>query len=313
MSNLVSVIIPVYNVEQYVGRCIESVVNQTYKDIEIILVDDGSTDRSGKICDDYRDKDKRIKVIHKANGGLSDARNAGVKSFKGDYVTFIDSDDYISTQFIEDMLGVMKKEQAELIQCDLIEGSADSYNFPKDGGYDVYDRHSVFETNETKITAWGKIYSRRLVENHLFPKGRRNEDEFYTYKCLYASGKTVLLHRKLYYYFKRPGSIMHSHSEALNLDVIDAFIERQDYFKEKGEKRLYDITVKEKCIREAMMYVKAKNCTDAREERRKLKKMFDDDFSSIRNEKFNTVEKIFLTMFFHFPQTADIILHGRAL
>ena len=105
MSNvMLSIIVPVYNVEKYIGKCIESIVNQTYKDLEIILVDDGSTDNSGKICDEWARKDKRIKVIHKKNGGLSDARNAGLDICTGDYIGFVDSDDYIELNMYEDLL-----------------------------------------------------------------------------------------------------------------------------------------------------------------------------------------------------------------
>ena len=313
MNDMISVIIPVYNVEQYVGRCIESVINQTYKMLEIILVDDGSTDMSGEICDDYSVKDSRIKVIHKKNGGLSDARNAGIREFTGKYVTFIDSDDYISTHMINDMMDILLRENAEIIQCNFIEGEKGGCYFPTEGGYDVYDNHAIFELNETKISVCGKIYNRRLIENHFFPKGRKNEDEFYTYKCLYESNRTVLLHRQLYYYYKRPGSIMHSHSSRLNLDVIDAYNERELYFKEKNEKRLYDITVKEKLIREAMMYVKARKCENASFERKELKEMFNRDYQSVRREKFDVKEKIFLSLFYRFPIVADIVFLGRAL
>lgn len=117
MNPLISVIVPIYNVEKYLARCVDSIVNQTYKDFELILVDDGSPDNSGKICDEYAKKDSRIKVVHKKNGGLSDARNAGMAVATGEYISFIDSDDYVSDDFFECLLDVMNKKTAILLSA----------------------------------------------------------------------------------------------------------------------------------------------------------------------------------------------------
>ena len=116
-DSLISIIVPVYNVEQYLSRCVDSLVNQTYHNIEIILVDDGSPDRSGEICDEYAKKDKRVKVIHQSNGGLSDARNTALDIAKGDYLMFVDSDDWIEPTMYEEMLSFMEKEQLDLVEC----------------------------------------------------------------------------------------------------------------------------------------------------------------------------------------------------
>ena len=118
MNKLVSVIVPVYNVEKYLERCINSIIQQSYNNLEIILIDDGSTDASGKICDEYKEKDDRIIVIHKENGGLSDARNAGIKIFTGEYVTFIDSDDYVSKNMVSNMLDILEKSSCRIVQVE---------------------------------------------------------------------------------------------------------------------------------------------------------------------------------------------------
>lgn len=120
MNKLVSVIVPVYNVEKYLERCINSIIQQSYNNLEIILIDDGSTDASGKICDEYKEKDDRIIVIHKENGGLSDARNAGIKIFTGEYVTFIDSDDYVSKNMVSNMLDILEKSSCRIVQVESI-------------------------------------------------------------------------------------------------------------------------------------------------------------------------------------------------
>ena len=129
MNTMISIIIPVYKVEKYLDKCIKSIVSQTYSNLEIILVDDGSTDNSGMICDKYKEKDKRIIVIHKKNGGLSDARNAGIKIFTGECVTFIDSDDYVSSNMIMSMLDVLEKTSSKLVQCEFIKGQDQFYKF----------------------------------------------------------------------------------------------------------------------------------------------------------------------------------------
>lgn len=120
MNPLISVIVPIYNVEKYLARCVDSIVNQTYKNLEIILVDDGSPDRCPKMCDDYAEKDSRIKVVHKKNGGLSDARNAGMAVATGEYISFIDSDDYVSDDFFECLLDVMNKENSDIAECSVV-------------------------------------------------------------------------------------------------------------------------------------------------------------------------------------------------
>ena len=204
-----SVIVPVYNVDRYLGRCIKSIMQQSYRNLEIILVDDGSTDNSGTICDTFKETDDRIIVIHKENGGLSDARNAGIKMFTGEYVTFIDSDDYVSPDMISLMLTVLKQSSCQIVQCEFVRGKDDTYKFTGNGKYKVYNKRNAFENRDVHVCVWGKLYEKSLIKGRYFPIGKINEDEYYTYKCVYESNRTAIMPDALYYYFQRSNSIMH--------------------------------------------------------------------------------------------------------
>ena len=216
MNDLISVIIPVYNVEAYLERCVDSVLSQTYKDLEIILVDDGSTDKSISICDAYAKKDQRIKVIHKENGGLSDARNAGLDMFNGNYVTFIDSDDWIEEDYIEYLHQLIVENQADLAVCDFnyIDEQGTLYNSPQNNGH-VYiwnQKEALIKLltgNKMETSAWAKLYKSSIfVENSIrYPYGRLFEDIPVTYVYILKSQSIVFGGRSLYNYFYRPQSI----------------------------------------------------------------------------------------------------------
>ena len=218
---LITVIIPVYNVEPYIRRCLDSVISQTYTDLEILLVDDGSTDLSGTICDEYAISDERIKVIHKENGGLSDARNVAIEQMKGTYVTFIDSDDWVSPRYVELMYRAIIKYGSDVVFCDHIRGSDPQYSFPTSEPV-----HAVTYSSEESLSrwhgeykdietfAWGKLYKRELFLDHdiRYPKGYYYEDTIVTHRlCAYANTVTYIS-PKLYYYYQRSGSIMNSFS-----------------------------------------------------------------------------------------------------
>lgn len=209
-----SVIVPVYKVEPYIHQCIDSILNQTFNDFELILVDDGSPDKCGEICDEYAKQDSRIKVIHKENGGLSDARNFGIDVAKGDYITFVDSDDDIDKNMYQDMICFLEKNELDIICCDtyLVRGNKKKFR-PR------YDNNKIFNQNEAIIeilngnldnAAWNKIYKRYLFKNIRYPKGRIYEDVATTYKLVYLANKVGYLKKPYYYYYKRKGSIVAS-------------------------------------------------------------------------------------------------------
>lgn len=235
---LISVIIPIYNVERYLFRCVDSVISQTYTNLEIILVDDGSTDNSCSICDKYTTIDNRVKVIHKENGGLSDARNAGLKIAKGKYVTFIDSDDWIHPNYIEILFKDIIEKHSDIAIIENVVTQSDAPTIISTFGSSVeMSSHEALARLFTKeensfVVTWGKLYKKNLFNDVTFPKGRFHEDEFTTYKLFYKAHKICWNPRPLYYYFKRENSITTTRHP---YDVLDAFEERYLFFKEKGE------------------------------------------------------------------------------
>ena len=235
-KDLISVIVPVYGVEEYLCRCIDSVLKQTYKKFELILVDDGSLDCSGKICDEYAKTDERIKVIHKKNGGLSDARNAGLTKACGEYISFIDSDDWVSKEYLERLLNALKETRADICECNVLKtkGEEKTQTLEKEM-LKIYDTIDALEQlicdNVLRQYVWNKIYRRCVIKNISFPKGKTNEDEFWTYQVFGNAQRVTKIPDILYYYFQRPNSIMGKDYSLKRLDAIAAKLERQSYIK----------------------------------------------------------------------------------
>lgn len=222
----ISVIVPVYNVEGYLEKCVDSIINQSYKNLEIILVDDGSTDNSPVICDSYAEKDNRIKVIHKENGGLSDARNAGIKVASGEYLGFIDSDDYIDTRMYEILHSNIEKYQCDLAVCSFYH-SYKSGNVCKGNNtknIEVMDsKQSIKNLNCIHPMAWNKLYKKSIFNNLLYPVGRYNEDTFIIMDILTSIESCVVVDEPLYYYVMREQSITKARFQKKHLDIIDAW------------------------------------------------------------------------------------------
>lgn len=248
----VSIIVPVYNVEEYLERCIKSILSQTYKNIEILLIDDGSTDSSREICDYYQTVDNRIKVFHKSNGGLSDARNFGIEKSNGDYLTFLDSDDWIDKYYVEKLLLLCQKYDADISICNYLA----TYN-----EMDVINRNNAekillvtnheamkyfFTKYNTQFTiACAKLYSKSLFNNIRFPYGKLHEDEFTTYKLLYAAKKIVFTEEQLLFYWQRSDGIMGKKENLKNkIHLVEAFNERLLFFENQGLNKEYNLLVK---------------------------------------------------------------------
>lgn len=245
-KELITVVVPVYNVETYIQHCAESISNQTYTNLEIYLVDDGSSDLSGTICDELAMKDKRFKVIHKANGGLSDARNVALDQAKGKYITFVDSDDYMPYDAIEYMYELIKRYNADI-------SIGNMYLTSKvDDKIENQETQHIVLNNKEAVTemlygsyytasASGKLYKTSLFQNIRYPFGKLNEDLFTTYKVLDKSTKTVCTDKIVYYYFHRSGSIMNSSFNERRLDVLLALdqIETDINLKDYGAETAY--------------------------------------------------------------------------
>ena len=263
MANLISVIVPIYNVEKYLVRCIDSIISQTYKNIEIILVNDGSPDNCGSICDKYAQQDARIRVLHKKNGGLSDARNCGVEVASGEYITFIDSDDFIAPNYIEYLYNLLIENDADISCCCSIKTGNDSVKFGTDN-----TTHSVQVLSGeeccyalfgnlylTLVTAWGKLYKSKVVKKYPFPIGRKHEDEATTCKYYYDAKKVVVSNAQLYAYYQNPTGIMNSLGKGINYDFLWAFEHRALFFQEKNALDLTKISWRNlfySCVRKSM-------------------------------------------------------------
>ena len=238
--DLISVIVPVYNVEKYLEKCVDSIINQTYKNLEIILVDDGATDNSGKMCDEFAKKDSRIKVIHKENGGLSDARNFGLDVATGKYIQFIDSDDYIDEDMLELLYNNIKKYNAEISMCSHYILTEEECTAEGTNTLDIYNRVDILKEvlldEKVRSYAWNKLFLRDLFKEIRFPKGRVFEDVLTIPKIFEKANTVVLDDVSKYYYRQRKGSILHIQTKKLRLDYINAALEIMEYLREKEPK-----------------------------------------------------------------------------
>lgn len=209
-----SIIVPVYKVEKYIHKCVDSILNQTFTDFELILVDDGSPDNCGRICDEYAEKDSRVKVIHKKNGGLSDARNYGIDAAEGSILGFVDSDDDIDHNMYKSMIEYMDSNDLDVVCADtyVIKNNKKKFKprYPKAKIF--YNKDGVIEILDGTLdnAAWNKIYKRSVVGDVRYPKGRIYEDVATTYKFMYAASRVGYMCRPFYNYYKRKGSIVAS-------------------------------------------------------------------------------------------------------
>lgn len=238
MRDLVSIIVPVYNVGPYLPRCLQSLTAQTYERIEIILVDDGSQDDSGAVCDLWARRDDRIRVYHKPNGGLSDARNYGLERAAGEYVCFVDSDDWCDGRYIETLHRTLVETDSDLVECDYVyiwDGKAVPVSTQTEYDREVYTDRDCFKkylTNTFFSSVCNKLYRKRVIENLPFRVGVFHEDEYWTYRIFSSARRVCRLHYVGYYYYQRQGSIVNSRPSFKRLnDAFRAGTERIDYIE----------------------------------------------------------------------------------
>lgn len=234
---LISVIVPVYKVEPYLSRCIDSILTQSFTDFELILINDGSPDNCGKICDEYAKKDKRIHVIHKENGGLSSARNEGIDwSFansNSQWLTFIDSDDWIHPQYLELLLSGVNSTNTDICVCEYTETAefSDFKNLNKSNIQKLRPEELFVNYHVTSVVAWSKLYNKSCFESIRYPVGKLHEDEYTTYKILFEKNYVSYLKEPLYFYYTNPDSIIRSEWSPKRLDAINAFQEQILFFE----------------------------------------------------------------------------------
>lgn len=233
---MISVIVPVYKVEKYLAICIESIMKQTYKDFELILVDDGSPDKCPQLCDKYAEKYSNIMVLHKTNGGLSEARNYGVAFAKGEYITFVDSDDYVSNDYLENLISLLDRYNAEIAVTGIsvcyegkkklkIEQTYHEYCFNG-----VHALENMLYQKYLDSSACAMLVPINVVRKFPFPKGKYHEDEYTTYKYYLSVKKVAVSTKSQYFYVQRKDSIMHSLGQS-NLDELDASDNYVNYCK----------------------------------------------------------------------------------
>lgn len=224
---MISVIVPVYNVEKYLDRCVKSILSQSFSDFELLLVDDGSPDRCGEMCDEYAKGDSRIKAFHKRNGGLSDARNFGIEKALGEYLMLVDSDDYIHEQMLETLHRLITENDADLAVCsamDVFEGKeVTQVREIREFTLNKTESYKYMLRGDGLPSACNKLYKRQTVGEVRFPVGKLYEDGFFTPQILKRVEKTAVTSRPMYYYFRRADSITTKPFRKGDLDVIEAY------------------------------------------------------------------------------------------
>ena len=227
MEPRISVIVPIYNIEAYVGRCVDNLLGQTYRNLEIFLVDDGSTDGSSALCDQYAAQDARVRVLHKKNGGLSDARNAALDVAQGAYITFVDGDDWVSPYYVEHLFCALQKAGTEVaVSCfaETFEGQPAAQPVRELQGYEALSQTEWLERmlyqNGIECSAWGKLYSRKILKDLRYPVGTLYEDIPVTYAVLKRASGAAYIRNVDYYYFQRSDSIQNVAFNPRKLDGV---------------------------------------------------------------------------------------------
>lgn len=258
MKDVISVIVPVYNVETYLPQAVESILNQDYEQLEVILIDDGSKDASGAICDGYAAKDPRVKVIHQPNGGAAAAKNAGLRIATGEYLSFVDSDDYLEPNVYRYMVEVLQKEEADAVQFafrDVYRNrSEDFVLYPGRTETDNLSYLRRFPKDWTCALLWNKLYRRALYEGTFFEEGHRIDDEFFTYQGILNAKKIVVDDKIIYNYRRRASSAMHNPKarEQLMLDRVDFTIKRRDKIAQRFPELKWDFDFS---VMDALIYL----------------------------------------------------------
>lgn len=236
---LISVIVPIYNTERFLDCCIQSIVNQTYHNLEIILIDDGSSDKCPEICDTWAKRDERIKVIHTKNGGAGKARNIGIENAIGDCFAFVDSDDFLEPHMYEVLVNLLDKD-IDISECEIVMTEGDKAEFSLDEINSVSKVYSAVEAMHLHInniifqqTPVNKLYRRCTIENVEFPEGKLIDDEFWTYKTIGKANKLAHSNCKLYAYRQQANSVMHLQYSTKRLQAVDAKSERHEYISKK--------------------------------------------------------------------------------
>lgn len=311
-NELISVIVPIYNMEKYLNKCVDSILNQTYSNMEILLIDDGSTDLSPKICDEYMKTDSRIKVFHKKNGGLSDAKNFGIKKASGKYVAFVDSDDWIENNMYENMYYKLKDTKSNIVVC----GRYIEYENGEKKEW--YNKNEIIMNKEQSLiylnsfynfdmSSCDKLYEKSLFDNIEFPYGKKCEDAYTTYLLFNKADRVTYIPKCFYHYFQRSGSI--SRNEKINMDYIYAAEKQLKFFITKYPHLIYiaetNYAFSVKSIFQVSVERKLQLTDEFNLKRKEVKKYY----KSILNNKYITMKKkLTYILFAFFPILYKLLL-----
>lgn len=316
---LVSIIIPVYNVSDYLTYAMDSLLQQTYDNIEIILVNDGSTDESGTLCDDYAQKYEHVFAHHKKNGGLSDARNYGVQYAKGEWITFLDPDDYIEKEAIAYMMAIQKKYQADIVSTKV--QSVNEYEkyshqslFPIDDNVKAYTKEEALKemllNNIATVSACGKLYKKQILLDNPFPVGKIYEDLYLVARLLKGANHIYISEKVCYYYYQREGSIVNSKFNKKQYHFFDAI----DYNKEMinqyyDNKKLLLTTLTTKAVHGGFDLVNKAIKADALTDVKQLKDIFKQYKTQYLNNKEVTYKSKLKYLLFIFVPSIYVIMY----
>lgn len=305
MNNpLISVIVPVYKVEKYLPNCIESIWAQSYIYWELILVDDGSPDNCPQICDKYASLDDRIKVIHKENGRVAKARNTALSVAKGDYVVFLDSDDYLHKDALRDSVRIAETNDADIVQFGFIRGNEKKFpNLKRSDQVTFYDNHSVFTSTVANVIVCAKLYKKHIFDGRFIVEDKFFEDDYTTWKWYYAATRIALMHDAYYYYTINENSTMAMHKKKPNWDFLEAYKERINFFIDTKEEDLEHCSRMQLCKSMVLTFT---NPYLTSEEREKVKNVFNDSYNIISSSPFIPFKfKVLFRLFHHFPMMAS--------
>lgn len=308
---LVSIVIPVYNVEKYLERCLKSVLSQTYNNLEIILVDDGSLDKSGMICDKYAAKDNRIKVIHQNNQGQSAARNTGIGIATGAYVAFVDSDDEVVEEYIQIMLATAKQYQADIVQTRVFIIDKPGIQIRNADSFEmrtyVPGKNAINDMNY-KVAVYAKLYKSSIVKSIQFPQYRAYEDDATYYRFAYEANSICMLDYFTYYYYQTDDSVMRSTNKKQDkkTDYIQIYKDRIAFFSKNNEKELALESRNRFCLVTMLNYAEyRKNGTNAKD-LPTLLKIFREQYQYLRGKKtVGIIRTCIYWIFYHFPNVTS--------
>jgi glycosyltransferase involved in cell wall biosynthesis len=319
MDTKISIIVPIYNLEHYLPKCVDSILTQTFTDFELILVDDGSTDGSGELCDEYARLDKRVRVIHKKNGGIASSRNAGLDAAKGIYIGFVDNDDFINKFMFEILYKNAKKYSSDIVICDYISiDESQHYDIDKfDGNYKLKqfnNREAVHHIyadmdKDTFIYPWNKLYKKELFNDIKYELGNIYDDETVAHKLLYKSKRVTYVQIPLYYYVQRKGSQINSPFSVKKFGRVYALKERQDFFKRKNE-----VELQQKALKHYMdvffwnYYLAKSSLQGIDKELKDLKQTFDQSLVDLlKHKNISWKQKVMFVLFSIHPSLYEFI------